>query len=75
MCEGARIGVDVANRGKQVEKWVRKSVGPTSTFAPQLEKEMYQREIKEILGPDWVASTSTVPSVVNIPLVCDRTIP
>jgi hypothetical protein len=57
------------NGGKQVEKWVRKSIGPMPTFDPQQEKEMYQRERKEILGPDWVASTSSVPHV------CDRTMP
>jgi hypothetical protein len=43
--------------------------GPMPTFDPQQEKEMYQRERKEILGPDWVASTSSVPHV------CDHTMP
>jgi hypothetical protein len=32
-------------------------------------KETYQRERKEILRPDWVASTSSMP------LVYDRTMP
>lgn len=63
------------NGRRQVEQWVRKSAGPTSTFDPQQEKETYQRTRKEILGPDWVASNSSAPPVVNMPLVCDRTIP
>jgi hypothetical protein len=48
---GARTGVDAMNGGKQVEQWVRKSTGPMPTFDPQQEKETYQRERKEILGP------------------------
>jgi hypothetical protein len=72
---GARTGVDVMNGGRKVEQWVRKSTGPMPTFDPQQEKETYQRTRKEILGPDWVASTSSVPPVVDMPLVCDRTIP
>jgi hypothetical protein len=59
----------VTNGEKEVEQWVRKLAGPMPTFDPQQEKEMYQRERKEILGPDWVASTSYVPPV------CDHTIP
>jgi hypothetical protein len=35
------------------------------TFDPQQEKEMYQRERKEILRLDWVASTSFVPHVCD----------
>jgi hypothetical protein len=49
--------------GNQVEQWVIKSVRIIPTFDPQQEKEMYQRERKGILGPDWVASTSVVPPV------------
>jgi hypothetical protein len=40
------------NGEKQVEKCVRKSIVPMPTFDPQQEKEMYQMEIKEILGLD-----------------------
>jgi hypothetical protein len=36
---------------------------------------MYKKTIKEILGPDWVASTSYAPLVVDMPPVYDRTIP
>jgi hypothetical protein len=35
------------------------------TFDPQQEKEMYQRERKEILRLDWVASTSFAPHVCD----------
>jgi hypothetical protein len=34
-------------------------------FDLQQEKETYQREKKEILGPDWVASTSYAPHVCD----------
>jgi hypothetical protein len=37
------------------------------TFNPQQEKEKYQREIKETLEMDWIASTSFAP------LFCNRT--
>jgi hypothetical protein len=53
------------NGGKQVEKWVRKSTRPMPTFDPQQENETYQRERKEILGSDWVASTSSAPYVCD----------
>jgi len=55
MHEGTITGADVTNGGKQVDKWVRKSMGPMKTFKPQQENKMYQRERKEILGPYWVA--------------------
>jgi hypothetical protein len=45
-----------------------------STFDPQQENETYHRTRKEILGLDWVASTSSAPLVGDTPMVCDRTI-
>jgi hypothetical protein len=75
MCGGARTGADVMNKGMQIEQWVRKSTGPMPTFDPQQEKETYQQTRKEILGPDWIASTSSAPPVVDMPSVYDRTIP
>jgi hypothetical protein len=66
---GTRTGVDAMNGGKQDEKWVNKSTDLCPTFDPQQEKETYQRERKEILGLDWVASTSSAPHV------CDHTMP
>jgi hypothetical protein len=44
-----------------------------STFDPQQEKETYQQARKEILGPYWVASTSSAPPMFNVPLSYDRT--
>jgi hypothetical protein len=55
--------------GKKVEQWGTKSIRPMSKFKPQQEKETYQRSKKEILGPDWLASTSSMF------LVCDHTMP
>jgi hypothetical protein len=40
-----------------------------ATFDPQQQEDVYQRERKEILGLDWVASTTFVPPIL------DRTIP
>jgi hypothetical protein len=42
----------VASEGKKTEKWVRKLEGPMPNFDPQKEKDMYQRERKEVLGQD-----------------------
>jgi hypothetical protein len=39
-------GDDIMNGEKQIEKWVRNSVGPLPTFDPKQEKETYQRERK-----------------------------
>jgi hypothetical protein len=44
-------------------------------FDPQQENETYQNTRKEILGPDWVASTSAALPVVGMPLVYERIIP
>jgi len=38
------------NGGKQTEQWLRKYVGAMPTFDPLQEKEMYQRDTKELLG-------------------------
>jgi hypothetical protein len=54
---GTRTWADAMNGGKKVEQWVRKSTGPMPKFDPHQEKETYQRERKDILGRDWVAST------------------
>jgi tRNA(Ser,Leu) C12 N-acetylase TAN1 len=54
---------------------VRKSTGPILTFDPHKQKEMYERRRKEILGPDWVASSSCAPTVGYMSLVSDPTIP
>jgi nitrate reductase beta subunit len=45
------------------------------TFNPQKEKETYQQARKEILGPDWIASTSKTPPVYDMSSVYDHTIP
>jgi hypothetical protein len=45
------------------------------TFNPQEEKETYQKIRKEILGLDWIDSTSKTPLVYYMPPVYDRTIP
>jgi hypothetical protein len=45
------------------------------TFDPQQEKETYQQTRNEILGPDWIASTSSATPVVDMPLIYDRTTP
>jgi hypothetical protein len=60
---GAKMGVDVEIGGKLTEKWVRKFVGTMPTFNPQQEKVTYQNEIKEIIGQDWRASTSSTPHI------------
>jgi hypothetical protein len=62
-------------KGKGIEQWIRKAVDPMPTFNPQKEKETYQQARKEILGPDWIASTSNVPPVYDMPSVYDHTIP
>jgi hypothetical protein len=72
-CGGAKTGVDTTNGGRQSEKWVRKSAGPMPTFDPQQEKETYQQTRNEILGPDWITSTSSATPVVDMPLIYDRT--
>jgi hypothetical protein len=71
---GARTGNDVTTGGKQVEKWIKKLAGSYAMFNPHQEKETYKKEIKEFLGPDWVASTSAMLLVVDMPLVYDQTI-
>jgi hypothetical protein len=35
------------------------------TFYPQQEKDIYQREIKEVLGHEWEPSTSSTPQVTD----------
>jgi len=64
---GTRSGDNVMNGGKIHEKWVRKSARPMPTFDPQKETKAYQMEIKEILRPEWVILTSSMPPI------CDRT--
>jgi hypothetical protein len=58
----------------QVEQWVKKSTGPMPTFDQKQEKEAYQQTRKEILGPDWIASTSFSPLVVDMTLMYHHTI-
>jgi hypothetical protein len=65
----------VTNGGRKVKKWGRKLARPMPPFDPQQEKETYHRTRKEILGPNWITLTSSVPLVVNMPLVYNRTIP
>jgi hypothetical protein len=60
-CGGMRTRPDVTEKGKGVEQWIRKEVEPMPTFNPQKEKETYQQARKEILGPDWITSTSKTP--------------
>jgi hypothetical protein len=71
---GTRTGANATNKGMHIEQWVRKSRGPMLKFDPQQEKEMYQQTRKEILGPNWIASTSSTPPMVGMSSVYDRTI-
>jgi hypothetical protein len=66
---GTRTWVDAINGGKQAEQWVKKLAITMPIFGPQQEKDMYRRERKEILGPDWETSTSSMSHV------CDCTMP
>jgi len=75
MREGTRTWVIAMNGGRQVEQWMRKSIGPMLTFDPQQEKEMYHMTRKEILGLDWITPTSTAPPMVDMPSIYDHTIP
>jgi hypothetical protein len=49
------------------------TLGPMPTFYPQKQKETYQQTRNEILGLDWIESTSSVTSLVGMPLIYDRT--
>jgi hypothetical protein len=42
----AIIGATMKNKGKHIEQWVRKLVGPIPTLDPQQENDTYQRERK-----------------------------
>jgi hypothetical protein len=41
---GSRTGDDVTNKGRHIEKWVKKSTRPMLTFELQQEKETYQKK-------------------------------
>jgi hypothetical protein len=73
-CGGMRTGVDAMEKGKGVEKWMRKSIEPTPTFNPQKEKETYQQARKEILGSDCIESTSKMLPLYDMMSVYDHTI-
>jgi hypothetical protein len=59
---GAKTGIDTTSGRRQAEQWVKKEAGPLSEVRPTKEKETYKKTRKEILGPNWVASTSSVPT-------------
>jgi hypothetical protein len=48
-CGGIKTRTDATNKGKQVEKWKKKSEAPTRAFDPQEEKETYKQERKELM--------------------------
>jgi hypothetical protein len=72
---GTRTRADVTKNGKGVKQWIRKAVEPILAFNPQKEKETYHKDRKEILGPDWIASTSNTSPIYDMSSVYHHTIP
>ena len=65
--------------GKWTEQWVRKEAEPPPLFDPRKERDMYKKIRKELIGSEWIASTSTMPDlyerfpVYNMPPTYDHT--
>jgi hypothetical protein len=68
---GMRTEVDVMDQGNIIHQWVRKAVEPLPLFDPRKEKETYQQARKELVGAEWIASTSSTPPLYDRPSVYD----
>jgi hypothetical protein len=53
------------DQGNRIHQWVRKATKPLPLFDPRKEKETYKQERKEVIGEEWITSTSTMPPLYD----------
>jgi hypothetical protein len=68
---GVRTGVDVTEKGKWTEQWVRKATEPPPLFDLERRKTHTSKQGKNCWRHKWITSTSTAPPVYDRPPMYD----